>query len=106
MQAADIAALILLPDILTRVSSNQRETIMRRAKKPTANPTAAAEPSIGHNSINAVDRDRLRDIVDQIESIEAERAELAEDTQEATLPSSMSLATRMYDPINVFSRRV
>ena len=44
----------------------QKVTAMPR--KPT---TTTAEPTIGHNSL---DRDKLRGIVERIESIEAERA--------------------------------
>jgi uncharacterized protein (UPF0335 family) len=39
----------------------------------------AAEPKIGHNSL---DKDRLRDIVSRIESIGAERTELASDVKD------------------------
>jgi uncharacterized protein (UPF0335 family) len=44
---------------------------MPRKPKPT--------PSAGHNS---VDRDRLRSLVERIESIESERAELASDVKD------------------------
>jgi hypothetical protein len=37
-------------------------------------PTTAAEPAIAHNSISAMDRDKLRSLVDPIESLEGERA--------------------------------
>jgi uncharacterized protein (UPF0335 family) len=48
-----------------------------RKPKPTATPTTSpAGP--GHNSI---DRDKLREIVSRIESIEQERAELGEDVR-------------------------
>jgi Uncharacterized protein conserved in bacteria (DUF2312) len=42
---------------------------------------AAAEPTIGHNSVNAIDQDQLRNLVERIEFVEGERAELAEDTR-------------------------
>jgi hypothetical protein len=29
-------------------------------------PTTAAEPTIGHNSVNSLDRDRLRSIIESI----------------------------------------
>jgi hypothetical protein len=45
---------------------------------------AAAEPTIGHSSVNAIDRDRLRNVVERIEFVEADRAELAEDTAACT----------------------
>jgi uncharacterized protein (UPF0335 family) len=43
------------------------------------NPTPVAEPTIGHNSLNAAARDQLRSLVDRIEALEEEKAGLAED---------------------------
>jgi hypothetical protein len=43
--------------------------------KPKSDDAPAAEPSIGRNSMIAIDRDKLRDIVQRIEAVEAERAE-------------------------------
>ncbi len=40
--------------------------------------TTTAEPAIGHNSI---DKARLRSLVERIEAVEQERAELAEDVR-------------------------
>jgi uncharacterized protein (UPF0335 family) len=39
-------------------------------------------PGVGHNSMGAVDRDRLRDIISRIESIEEQRGELASDVKD------------------------
>jgi hypothetical protein len=52
--------------------------------RPIERESTAAEPTIGHNSVNAIDRDRLHNLVERIEFVEADRAELAEDTAACT----------------------
>jgi uncharacterized protein (UPF0335 family) len=43
------------------------------------NPIPAADPAIGHNSLNSAARDQLRGLVARIEALEEEKAGLAED---------------------------
>ncbi len=52
---------------------------MARPKKTKPQTEQPAAPAIGHNSLSTADRDKLKSLVDRIEAIEQERADLAED---------------------------
>jgi uncharacterized protein (UPF0335 family) len=50
--------------------------------KKTTTTAAPAEPKIGHNSTGALDKDRLRSLVERIEELESQKVELSADIKD------------------------